>query len=388
MDMKSKPLDLLSYKELKAFGIELDQLREQVLADLGQRDANYIRNIVQQQKMCEIVGRALIHFSLNPLLFVGGIGALSCAKILENMEIGHNVMHGQYDWMNDPTLESQSYEWDTVCDAKSWRKTHNFEHHTYTNILGKDRDYGYAVLRLTDDVPWKPYHLFQFVNYMVLSAFFEWGVGLHELEFEKIKQGEISLQEKIPFLKRFLRKSGRQLAKDYLLFPLLAGPMAPKVMLGNGIANLVRNLWTSTVIFCGHFTAGAETFSEEECENETRGMWYYRQLLGSSNFTGNKWLHIMSGHLSYQIEHHMFPDIPAHRYPEISDQVKTICQKYEIPYNTGSFGNQYLTVLARVARYSLPPADSRWRTIGEKVDRFIGRKISKFLPQAMHQFNA
>ncbi len=381
MDMKTRPLGLLSPNELNAFGSELDQLREQVLADLGQRDADYIRDIVQQQKMCEIVGRTLIHFSLNPLLFAGGIAALSCAKILENMEVGHNVMHGQYDWMNDPTLESQSYEWDTVCDAESWRKTHNFEHHTYTNILGKDRDYGYAVLRLTDDVPWKPYHFVQFINYILLSALFEWGVGLHELEFEKLKQGKVSLKEKIPFLKRFLRKSGRQLSKDYLLFPLLAGPMAPKVLLGNGIANLVRNLWTSTIIFCGHFTAGAETFSEEECENETRGMWYYRQLLGSSNFTGNKWLHIMSGHLSYQIEHHMFPDIPAHRYPEISEQVKVICQKYEIPYNTDRFGKQYLTVLARVARYSLPPADSRWRMAGEKIRSFAGRKIFRFLPE-------
>ncbi len=355
MDMKTTMLNRLTHQELEAFGKEMDQLRQQTIADLGQRDADHIRSIIRKQRYCEISGRALIHFSLNPLSWVAGVGLLSTAKILENMEIGHNVMHGQYDWMNDPALNSQNYEWDTVCDAESWRRTHNYEHHTYTNIIGKDRDYGYAVLRLSDDEPWKPIHLFQFVSYGLLSVFFQWGVGLHELETEKLKRGEISWKEKLPFLKRFSKKAARQVGKDYLLFPLLAGPMAPKVLLGNMLANLNRNLWASTIIFCGHFTEDAQTFQESECENETRGMWYYRQLLGSSNFTGSKWLHIMSGHLSYQIEHHLFPDIPAHRYPEMSIQVQQLCKKYGIPYNTGRFSRQFKTVLARVARYSLPP---------------------------------
>lgn len=337
------------------FGRELDELREKVLGDLGQRDADYIRDMIRKQRYAEIAGRGLIHFSLNPLNWAAGVGLLSFAKILENMEIGHNVMHGQYDWMNDPDLHSQRYEWDTVCDGDSWRKTHNYEHHTYTNILGKDRDYGYAVLRLDENEPWRPRHLLQFVDYAVLSIFFQWGVALHELEVEKIKSGEVSWREKVPFLKRFFKKASRQVAKDYVVFPLLAGPMAPKVLLGNALANLNRNLWASTIIFCGHFTADAQTFRAEDCESESRGQWYYRQLLGSSNFTGGRWLHVMSGHLSYQIEHHMFPDIPAHRYPEMSTEVQRICEKYGISYNTGGFWSQFKTVLVRVARGSLPP---------------------------------
>ena len=358
MDMKTNILHTLSHQELECFGDELDKLRQEVIADLGKRDADHIRNIIQKQRYSEIAGRALIHFSLNPISWAAGVGLLSTAKILENMEIGHNVMHGQYDWMNDPQLNSQTYEWDTVCDSESWRNTHNFEHHTYTNILGKDRDYGYAVLRLTDDEPWKPRHLFQFINYGLLSVFFQWGVGLHELETEKLRSGEITWKDKLPFIKRFTKKAAKQVSKDYILFPLIAGPAAPKVLLGNMLANLNRNLWTSTIIFCGHFTEEAQTFREDECQNETRGMWYYRQLLGSSNFTGGKWLHIMSGHLSYQIEHHMFPDIPAHRYPEMATKVQQLCEKYDIPYNTGSFGSQFKTVLARIARYSLPPKKS------------------------------
>ena len=201
-------------------------------------------------------------------------------------------------------------------------------------------------------------------------------MALNEFEIDRVKTGEVSLREKLPFLKRFLKKSSKQLAKDYVLFPALAGPFAIKVMVGNGLANLNRNLWTSTIIFCGHFTENAETFTIEECENESRGAWYLRQLLGSSNFTGSKWLHIMSGHLSYQIEHHMFPDIPAHRYPEMAVQVREICDRYHIPYNTGSFPNQFKTVLKRIARHSLPSSLGSGPIKG--VARSMSRAIAPF----------
>ena len=346
-----QPLNKIDFD---ALGNELDQLQQATQSDLGQRDADYIRGIIRKQRYSEIAGRLLIHVSLDPFTWAAGVSLLSISKILENMEIGHNVMHGQYDWMNDPKLYSQTYEWDNHCDGDSWRKTHNYEHHTYTNIIGMDRDYGYAVLRLSDDTPWRPKHLLNLLNYGILSSFFQTGVALHELETEKLASGEIKLKDKIPFLKRFAKKVGKQTLKDYIIFPALAGPMAVKVIAGNMVANLARNLWSSTVIFCGHFTEGSETFHDVDLENETRGQWYYRQILGSGNFTGGKWLHIMSGNLSYQIEHHMFPTIPAHRYQEMSPEVQKICKKYGVPYNTGRFWDQYKTVLARIVKYSLP----------------------------------
>ncbi|MCL7943557.1 acyl-CoA desaturase [Marinobacter sp. ATCH36] len=340
--------------QLKELEQDLDTIRDQVIADLGERDARYIRKIVRLHRSLEVGGRALMPLGFIPPVFIAATTALGLSKIIENMEIGHNVMHGQYDWMNDPSLHSQTYEWDTACSGDSWRRTHNYEHHTYTNIIGKDRDYGYALLRLSDDDKWKPAHSLQFMNYVLLSVFFQWGVGLHELEFERLRRREISVREKIPFLKEFFRKGGRQAFKDYVFFPLVTFPVAPVVLAGNIGANLIRNLWSSTVIFCGHFTQDAETFSEEECEGESKGHWYLRQLTGSSNFTGGKWVHVLSGHLSYQVEHHIFPDLPAHRYPEISEQVQAVCQKHGIPYNTGTFAKQYSTVLKRIIGYSLP----------------------------------
>jgi linoleoyl-CoA desaturase len=79
-----------------------------------------------------------------------------------------------------------------------------------------------------------------------------------------------------------------------------------------------------------------------------------RQLNGSANIEGGKLLHLMTGHLSYQIEHHLFPDIPAARYPEMAPRVREICARYGQSYVTGSFTRQLGTVAARILRQSLP----------------------------------
>ena len=107
------------------------------------------------------------------------------------------------------------------------------------------------------------------------------------------------------------------------------------MLAGNATANLVRNLWAFTIIFCGHFPDGTQEFTEEETDDETRGEWYFRQILGSANLEGGKLFHILSGNLSHQIEHHLFPDLPANRYAEISTEVREICERYGIPYNSG-----------------------------------------------------
>lgn len=345
---------------LQAFAKELDQLRDSQLAKLGTEDSRYIRRMILIQRASEICARILMVMGfISPMLWVLAVLLLAFAKILDNMEIGHNVMHGQYDWMNDPNISSKDFEWDNVGEANNWKRYHNYEHHTYTNIIGKDRDFGYGIFRLSDDLPWRPQYRWQILHYLGLSSFFEWGVAYHGLEAEQIfsrKHDETSeLQARRKTLRQnFIRKIRRQLFKDYLFFPLLCWPVAVQVLLGNLLANILRNLWTSTIIFCGHFTENVHTFRAEDINNESRGQWYFRQILGSSNLEGPKAFHIMSGHLSCQIEHHLFPDVPARHYPEMARSVQAICQKYHIPYNTGPFFRQYKTVVQRIIKYSSP----------------------------------
>lgn len=344
----------LSRTEIAGLQAELDAVRDEVMRSLGERDLAHIRRMIRRARGSAIAGRAMIGLGFDPVTFVVGVAALAHAKIVENMEIGHNVMHGQYDWTNNPSLNSLRYEWDNVCDAGMWRHFHNYEHHTYTNILGKDRDFGYTILRMSDEQKWHPLFLLQPVSNAILALAFEWGVGGHDVQVERFLKGRMSLAELGARAKPFHRKIRRQLAKDYVLFPLLSFWNAPRVLLGNLLANLIRNLWSYAIIFCGHFPEGTEVFTAEQTRGETRGDWYYRQICGSANIEGGRLFHILSGHLSHQIEHHLFPDMPAPRYAEIAPRVQAICAKYGIAYNTASFRRQYGTVLGKVFRHALP----------------------------------
>ena len=355
----------LTDEQLDAFGEELDAIRQRVLADLGEEDAAYIRNVVKRRQQFEIAGRAMFYL---PPLWPLAVASLSVSKILDNMEIGHNVMHGQYDWMGDPGLNSRMYHWDTVRPGEQWKYSHNYIHHTYTNILGKDRDIGYGILRMDEDQPWKPYYLGNPVYALLLMLFFEWGVALHDLEVENIVAGKRKLEDNKPLYPGLIRKIRNQTIKDYLLFPALTGPLFPLTLAGNATANLVRNIWAFNIIFCGHFPAGVATFSQEECEDETRGHWYYRQLLGSANITGGKLFHVMSGNLSHQIEHHLFPDLPARRYPELSVEVQEICERYGLQYNTGRLSKQLFSVASKICRMALPDRKAKTDTVAVTED--------------------
>jgi len=343
----------LTPEQTEAFGAELDAIRQRHVDDLGARDADYIRKIIKAQRGLEIGGRTALFASFFPPAWIAGTVALAASKILDNMEIGHNVMHGQYDWMNDPALSGKTFEWDTACPGDQWRHSHNYMHHTHTNIHGKDRDIGYGFIRISDDQPWEPYYLGNPIYAALLAIFFQYGVALHDLELDRIRTGGWGAKQR-QIGAAIWSKVRRQTVKDYVLFPLLSGPSAPFTVAANGTANLTRNLWSFMIIFCGHFPDGVEEFTEEETESETRGEWYYRQLLGSANLTGGKLFHIMSGNLSHQIEHHLFPDIPAHRYAEISVEVREICERYGIAYNSGPLHRQFGSVVRKIVRLALP----------------------------------
>ena len=130
-------------------------------------------------------------------------------------------------------------------------------------------------------------------------------------------------------------------------------------MRANVTANVVRNLWSHAIIFCGHFPDQTYTFSQSEVEDETRGGWYVRQLVGAANIEGSPLFHVASGNLGYQVEHHLFPDIPSTRYAEIAPRVKEICQRYELPYNGGPFFQQWGMVNRTIIRLAFPGGKAR-----------------------------
>src|SRR3954470_7924235 len=428
------PLHNLTDEQIEAIGKEFDELHEQVKADLGERDAAYIRGVIGLQRRLALLGRVILLGSRLPPAWFAGTATLGMAKILENMEIGHNVLHGQWDWMNDPVINSSAWDWDSASTAEAWKHSHNYIHHTYTNIRGKDKDLGYEIMRIDPHQKWHPIYLAQPFYNLVLAAFFEWGVAAHDLDFEAIRKGEKSKKKVTRELKGMAVKARTQIVKDYIAFPVLSGlintgidlalaaagversPVQPRklsrrekarlkatgalararrntpaqkygligqlverksfrqpfksTLSADFVSNIVRNVWAYAIIFCGHFPDQTYTFSQEETKDESRGARHVRQLIGAANIEGGPLFHVISGNLGYQVEHHLYPDMPSTRYGEIAPRVREICEKYELPYNTGPFSKQLGTVQRTILRLAFPGGKPR-----PKPGPYKGEKI-------------
>jgi NADPH-dependent stearoyl-CoA 9-desaturase len=381
------PLSRLTPEQIEQLGREFDAIHEQVMAELGDRDRVYITSMIEMHRRLVVLARVILLASRRRPAWLAGTTILSLAKILENMEIGHNVMHGQWDWMNDPQINSTTWDWDSASTPEAWKHSHNYVHHTYTNIRGKDRDLGYEIMRIDPHQKWNPIYLFQPLYNLILAGFFEWGVAFHDLDFDAIRSGEKSKAEVRRQLKGMVAKARRQIVKDYVAFPAVsatsagaAASVARKRDRGDGTvnalldvarqtfratvtadftANIVRNVWSYAIIFCGHFPDQTYTFSEEEVTDEAKGGWYVRQLLGAANIEGSPLFHVISGNLGYQVEHHLFPDMPSTRYAEIAPRVRELCERYELPYNTGPFGKQLGSVQRTILRLAFPGGKPR-----------------------------
>lgn len=402
----------LSRQDSTALAGELDALYQQVMRDVGSADARYIQRVYAAVVYSEVAGRSLLAFSgklskkrYQLGLWLAGTSLLSVSKILNNMELGHNVMHGQYDWMQHPHLNSQRFDWDIVCPAPLWQHSHNFLHHTFTNIVERDHDVGYHLIRVTNEQAWLPEDRHNMLKTAILALGFEWAVAFHDIQISVDEYADAPDKQAIMRQKSraLFAKIGRQVGKDYLVLPALVGMTLGKrsaltTLSGNMTANMVRNLWTWAVIFCGHLTEQAHIYTHLD-EDETRGEWYVRQILGSSNLQGSRLFHILTGNLSHQIEHHIFPDMPANRYGKVAPQVQAICQKYGLDYNTGSFGTQFCQVIKRIHHFSQPSA-AEWdayqsATHQQSVHKdpaklpqrvsTAGHGLSKHIPQVVRQ---
>ncbi|MGY1832112.1 fatty acid desaturase family protein [Geodermatophilus sp. SYSU D01180] len=349
------PIDHLTPEDVELIGKELDEIRQGVMDSRGESDARYIRKVIDVHRKIELGSRAVLLASGFPPAWIAGTIGLSIAKILENMEIGHNILHGQWDWMRDPKIHSTTWEWDMASPAEQWKHSHNELHHTYTNVIGKDNDLGYGIMRVDEDQPWTPMYLGQPLWSFVNACFFEYGIAAYDLELgaviAKKQTGDPEFRRRA---KQVLVKIGRQVRKDYVIHPLLSGPNFLATLAANFTANIVRNLWSNSVILCGHFPEGVETFEKKSIDGETRGEWYLRQMLGSANISGSKAMHILTGNLSHQIEHHLFPDLPSNRYAEIAPKIRDLFQRYGLNYHTAPLPKQVGSAWHKIIRLSLP----------------------------------
>jgi NADPH-dependent stearoyl-CoA 9-desaturase len=406
------PLARLTPEQVEQLGNEFQRIHDEVFESLGERDAKYIHSIIGLQRRLALLGRVLLFGARYWPTWIAGTATLSMAKILENMEIGHNVMHGQWDWMNDPQVHSSTWDWDTASTKEAWKHSHNFIHHTYTNIRGKDKDLGYEIMRIDPHQKWHPVYLLQPLYNLLLMFLFEWGVAFHDLDLEAVRSGEKSQKEVLHELKGIGGKARTQVTKDYIAWPLVSAAVVGAVhwligpalterrargrdklrrrslklfarargkkvdtrldhaleaawqsyratALADVTANIVRNVWAHSIIFCGHFPDQTYTFAQNDVEDESKGAWYVRQLIGAANIDGSPLFHVISGNLGYQVEHHLYPDMPSTRYGEIAPRVREICERYDLPYNTGPFSRQLGMVHRTILRLAFPGGKPR-----------------------------
>ena len=224
----TNPIAHLSPEDIEELGRELDAIRQSVIESRGADDAAYIRKVIDAQRKLELASRAVLLVSMFPPAWLVGTAGLSVAKIIENMEIGHNVMHGQWDWMRDPKIHSTTWEWDNASPAEQWKHSHNELHHTYTNVIGKDNDLGYGIMRVDEEQRWHPMYLGQPLWNFINACFFEYGIAAYDLELGKNlasekrrKSPEFRARAKVT-----LTKIRNQMTKDYVVHPLISGPSA------------------------------------------------------------------------------------------------------------------------------------------------------------------
>jgi len=360
-------------KDYEAIHQAFEAIKQKHRDDLGPKDTRHIVAMRRYSRVFEVLGRGLILALPGPLALLG-VPFLFLHRNLETLEIGHNVLHGQYDSFAEiPQFHARNFRWKAPVDELGWRQEHNAVHHVHTNVYEKDPDLNHGFLRTNDQQPHTKLHYLQLPLYLLwlyptmLYNFDSQNLGVMERfrarYFPKGNQGYAVTDEKHAFSetearRRHRRATWRIFFKEYLCFPLLAlvtGTGFVKVFLANLLADLLNSYWTALTIQSTHFTEPLQP--EDALKN--KGRWYISQLDSSVNFKGNRWQSVLWGHLNYQVEHHLFPDIPSHRYPDMALEVQAVCRQYQLPYKcNSSWGLAIRKVIGVMWRYSFKNTSS------------------------------
>ena len=348
--------------DYRAFGDEIDEVKRRALARVGAEDLLYVKRLNRFSRAMEVVGRVLIHFSPEPVTFGLGVGALWIHKQLQATEIGHTALHGAYDKLEGgEAFRGRTFRWDTPIDEESWREGHNVKHHGNTNVAGKDPDIHFGPARLTEQTPSTPGQRFQLAFMVgVLAPNFAFLMnthftGLNDVFFDNGLEQRLdvlpdrSLASKRLAWTRSLRKWVPYYLKNYVFFPLLAGPLFWKVLLGNWLAETMRDVYSAATIYCGHVGDDVTSYPVGT-RPHGRGHWYAMQIAATNNYEVSRPVSVLCGGLDRQIEDHLFPTLPPQRLREVAPEVRAICERHGIAYKTDSWGRTLKKALAHVGR--------------------------------------
>lgn len=351
-------------ERLRRFGEAIEAIRRRVEAEVGAEDVAYFRRLDRFSKRMEIAGRLLIHFSFEPVGFFSGVFALWLHKQLQLEEIGHAVLHGVFDHLPDAKeYHTNAYVWDAPADERSWQYAHVMRHHPNPNVVGKDDNIHFGFMRISEHTPWRWYHRFQVPSTIfLLSPNLGWLTGVRVTGLSDVLIGN-GRPEKFDFIKdrslatisdcvkKTMRKFVPYYAKNFVFYPMLAGPFFPKVLFGNWLAETMRDSWLAATIYTGHIADTA--VYPEGTRAKSRGAYYAMQVEATNNFAASLPVSILSGGLDCHIEHHLFPKLPPNRLRKITGEVQAVCEAHGVRYRRDpSFWKGLKRAFARIKELS------------------------------------
>lgn len=366
---------MLSPQQKKAFAAEISALYRETKAKVGQQDLDHIEKVDRFSKALEKKGRELINQGKGFSSWKSGIVMLVSHYTIEFSELGHNILHGQYDHLeNAGRFHSSKWTWNNTMDEKDWALMHNTVHHPFTNIKEKDHDLGYFAFRVNGAQKWRWYSIFQpfALGWILLN-------DAHYYAMYTSMSADVARNERLTRkgITNPLGRIWREVKHSYISMPLQHGWRALRVGSANLLARSIANAYLGLILASSHMTEESEVF--EEVEHETEADYYLRQAAATVNFHNDKpfpkkyldqmnalkdetldtsFADIFYGAINYHLEHHYYPDLPPNRLRELAPQVKAICEKYGVPYRMEGFGQASKNVVTTILKHTLPTNES------------------------------
>jgi len=229
----------------------------------------------------------------------------------------------------------------------SWWMTKHSRHHANPNVVGKDPDIEPDVIRFNEEdaskVGWLTSFITRKQGYLFFPLLTLEGINLHMHGFRTVfGRGKVD--------KRWLEIS--MLVTRITLYVAVIFYFLP---LGMAFAFIGVQLAVFGVYMGASFAPNHKGMPQ--LPHESKVDFLRRQVLTSRNIRGGTAMDTFMGGLNYQIEHHLFPNMPRPHLRKAQEITKEYCQTHNILYTETSLLESYGIVIAYLNKVGLAARD-------------------------------
>lgn len=335
--MKVPAAPNLDHIDLEGFASAIGALRAEIRASLGPDDLRHLRRIERWGRIATSVGMATAWIGPNPLSAM----ALALGRSTRWL-LMHHIGHRGYDRVPGvpPRYTSRVFargwrrmvEWPDWMIPEAWIYEHNVLHHQHT---GEVRDPDLIERNVADINGSRLPVALRYGLLALLTA--TWRASYYApktLTAWWHRHAAEDAPRPTPVGVLLRRCYAPYALLNFVGLPLLFAPLgawaAFSVLCNSVLADVLTNIHTFFVVGPNH--SGDDVYRFEGSP-KSRGEFYVRQVAGSVNYrTGGDVCDFAHLWLNYQIEHHLFPDIPMLACRRIQPRVKEICERFGVPY--------------------------------------------------------